>query len=439
MSTFNPEDFGAVEIGGFNPDDFGATPSIDQAQTSLAHSQATIDRLRMEAQQAEQAAQQANSFGGMALQTAKDTTGSIANPIAKGLATVGSSIKEFFGGKPITQIKGTQGEIIPTSQGKILADTSLKETSVGGEFVDTALNVGSIIPVGKGLSLGKQAVAKSAEKLAPIVSPFLKKLASPATNFLAKRAEKKAIETATRAVTPKTADLSEKEYELLLKQGRVTPKTMFSAPKYVLSDKEKTSATRFKDLLQDKDPVKNSIKVMSRIADEDAQVGQFLEKNNGVFNSGELRNSISEKLKDVTDVAIPEARVNKLKTTITDNFLKSLQKNDMKSLWEARKEFDRQIENAFSGSPSLQKEVKRKFRNAVQEFISERTPDGVYSGKMRDMSDLFGIEEKLADIASKSKGSGQFKQWLDENPTTAKVIGATLVAGGGGTAWGIAN
>lgn len=273
-------------------------------------------------------------------------------------------------------------------------------------------------------SIAEAAIPLGAAKATGVLSKIGEK--TGISGFLAKRADKKAVDTALKSITPRTNDLTPTEYEQLLARKRITPKTTFKPSTYILSDSEKATASKYKDILQDKDPVKNSINVMSKIADEDAEVGKFLEQNNSIFNSGELKNAVAKRMEDITDVTIPEERIAKLKTQITDNFVSSLKKNDMKTLWEARKEFDQQIESAFSGSPTLQKEVKKRFRKAIQEYISENTPDGVYAQKMRDMTNLFDIEDVVSTRASKEKGANAIQVWIKENPTKAKVIGLTV-------------
>jgi hypothetical protein len=287
------------------------------------------------------------------------------------------------------------------------------------EGVASAQVLASAIPIERGVKIGKSVLGSLAEK-------------SGIKSFLAKRADTKMTERALESITPNTKELTPKEYEQLLSQKRITPKTTFSPAKYNLTESEKATATKFKDKLQDKDPVKNSNNIRDLIASEDTEVGKFLEQNNGIFNSGELRNAVSKKLEDITDVTIPEERIEKLKTTITDNFISSLKKNDIKSLWEARKEFDQQIESAFSGSPTLQKEVKKRFRKAVQEYIAENTPDGVYSARMKEMTNLFDLEDTVATKAIKERGDNALQAWIKENPTKAKVIGLTIPVAGTG-------
>ncbi len=110
--------------------------------------------------------------------------------------------------------------------------------------------------------------------------------------------------------------------------------------------------------------------------------------------------------------------------------MKSLSKNDNYSLWEARKAFDNSIESAFRGSPTLQKELKVAFRNSVQDFVADRTPDGVYRGYMKDMSNLIRLRDNAVAVrAVKERGYDGFRLWIKNHPKTAKVVGWGVVLG----------
>lgn len=230
------------------------------------------------------------------------------------------------------------------------------------------------------------------------------------------------------AITPETKDLTEVEYEKLLARGKITPKTATSPARYVLSEEEKQIASKYKTLLT-KDPAQNTINIANEISKKDAQVGKFLEKNNGIFNTGELKNKLTSSMSDITDLTVDERRLEKLKQTTIDNFVKGLQKKDMKSLWEARKLFDSKIEGAFKGSPTLQKEIKIAFRNAVQDFIAEKTPEGVYKGYMKDMSQLFNLKNITETKAVKERGMSAIQTWIKNNPTKSKALAWTAGSG----------
>jgi hypothetical protein len=241
--------------------------------------------------------------------------------------------------------------------------------------------------------------------------------------------ELKATERALEAVTPKVNELTITDYQDLLRQGKILPKTNTSPAQYVLSDAEKLVAQKYKGLIQSKDPVKNSINVMNEIVSKDVQVGKYLEKNNGIFNSGKLKNYILDKLENVTDISVDENRLIKVKQQLVDNFVSSLKKNDQLNLWKSRKAFDRQIEKAFSGSPTLQNNMKKELRNSVQDFISDSTDNVTYKGFMKDMSELFNLQDVIANKATKEKALSGIKLWIKNNPVKSKIVGWSIPAG----------
>jgi hypothetical protein len=240
----------------------------------------------------------------------------------------------------------------------------------------------------------------------------------------------KSDEALLKNITPETTEIPNKEYKKLVAQGRITPKTATSPAKYNLSEAERSTALKYREII-DKDPVKTSTNIVETIGNLDDEVGTFLRQNNGIFSKGQLRNAIKESIADVTDLTVDEARLNKAKETLVENFVKSLESNDMESLWLARKEFDRSIESAFKGSPTTSKEIKIAFRNAVQDFISSRTPNTTYNEKMKEMSNLFRLLEIAETKASKEKAVSALGKWAKDNPLKAKAVGWAGVGAAG--------
>lgn len=223
------------------------------------------------------------------------------------------------------------------------------------------------------------------------------------------------------AITPDTKDIPVAEYERLVTKGKIAPKSGKTPDTYILSPEEIATAEKYKTLLG-KDPVKNTKNLISEVAKTDKKVESFLKSKNGIFNTGELKNNLASKLENIDDLTVDEARLTKLKQSVIDNFVKGLKKNDMESLWRARKQFDQKIESAFSGSPTLQKEIKVAFRNAVQDFISERTDDVTYKGYMKDMSNLYSLIDTTSTKAAKERGINEIQAWMKRNPSKSSAV-----------------
>lgn len=248
-----------------------------------------------------------------------------------------------------------------------------------------------------------------------------------------KRALLSAEEKAYEAISPSTTELTPTEYKELLAKKKILPKTKTQPASYVLSKEEKEIAKKYAPLLQSNDPVENSIAVMEDIARKDAEVGVFLRENNNIFNDGELKNFLTKEMKDITDITVDDDKLDAKKLQMIENFIAGLPKNNMEELWMNRKAFDQYIEKAFSGSPTLTKELKKGLRNGVQDFIAARTPEGVYKQSMKDMRQLFDIEDVVSTRAVKERGDSGIQKWIKDNPTKVKLIGggAGLIGVGG--------
>lgn len=222
-------------------------------------------------------------------------------------------------------------------------------------------------------------------------------------------------------IKPKTTQIPEKQYKKLLSSGRIKPKTATSRAEYILSPVEEETAKKYANLIQ-KDPVKSLINIGDELGRQDAEVGQYLRSNNGIFNKGELRNYLRDSIEEISDIAVDEKTLTRNKDKFVKNFVEGLEKNDMETLWQSRKNFDTKIKKAF-GSSTLSNQMKVELRNAVQNFISEKTDDITYKAAMREMSGLQRVKDLLQIKAAKEKANSAIGQWIKDNPLAAKVVG----------------
>jgi hypothetical protein len=291
--------------------------------------------------------------------------------------------------------------------------------SAGGILMDTLKGGAAGAAVGGVIGGAAPVVAKGIAQTGKLVSKGVEGFSSKLTKG----------NRIFEAITPKVNELAPTEYERLLSRGKIAPKTATKPAQYILSEGEKETAIKYGHLIEGKDPVKNTINVVEEIARQDDEVGKFLQQKNAIYNGGELKNYLVSKLDDITDVTIDKGRLGEAKNDLVTNFVDSLSKKDMHSLWQARKNFDRQIQRAFTGAPTLQKQIKIEFRNAIQDFISQKTDNVTYKGYMKDMSELFNIKDVLTNKAAKEKSYNAIQLWIKHNPTKAKIIGWTLGTG----------
>ena len=187
--------------------------SFDQSQGALAHSQTAIDNLRKQAQEAQVAAQQAQSPLGVAKETAKGTMSQLATgPIRALRSGIDFLGEKLTGKKPEGTFTGFAGEPVQTYQAQL--EGGAKPLGVAGE---AAFDVASMLPVGKGIQAAKMLAPKVIGALGKVAAPVL----SPIKSFLTQRAEKKAVETLTRELTPTVLKPTEKL--LGVKAGEMRP------------------------------------------------------------------------------------------------------------------------------------------------------------------------------------------------------------------------
>lgn len=286
--------------------------------------------------------------------------------------------------------------------------------------------IGSAIPLGGDLAALGFGKAKSA------VSDFVDKAAAEKTTAKSEQATKNAYE----AITPSTKDLTPTEYKDLLNKGRIAPGSATEAPTYILNDKEKALAEKYSPLLQGKDPVRNINTTLKEIITKDKEVGDFLAKDKSVYQKADLQKTLTERLSGVSDITIPKAQLAQARKDLIATVMSRIPENNsgrtFDRLWSFRKNFDATIEkklNAFSGAPTLKKEMATELRNGIQDFIANNTKDGVYKGKMKDMSDLYNVIDMLDTSAVKTKGMNGIKMWMRANPGKTKLIEGALGAG----------
>lgn len=237
---------------------------------------------------------------------------------------------------------------------------------------------------------------------------------------------KNPISVAHEAITPTARELTPTEYKELLSRGRVSPKTATEPAKYILSDSEKALGQKYQNLLQHGDPVKNGDAILKEIVSKDSAVEQYLKtKTTEIWSKPRFKKYLSEKLGTIRDITIPDERLNTAKNDLINTFVDKLPKNaTLEDLWRARKQFDAAVDQrlkAFDGAPSLKKDLARQLRNGIQDFIAESTGEKVYSGYMKDMSELYDLGDVVWTKGMKEKGLNSIKAWMVANPAKAKT------------------
>lgn len=281
-------------------------------------------------------------------------------------------------------------------------------------------------PAKEALSKGTELGVKGAKKLGEEAVDTATDIANNAKKMIG-MGEKTAEEKAIEAITPNIKQLSTIEKKELLDAGKLTPETKLKPAQVVLDQEEKAFAAKNADLLQGKTAIENYTNISNRVSEMDASVGSYLKDQNLVFSKPKLKAKIIDGIDKIAKpVQVTEDSWKKATEQLVNDFMNSINKSQtIYDLWEARKTFDRTLENvmnAFEGTPTAKKALGRAIRNNAQEFIESYVGDGVYKSAMQDMSKLIDVNEIIGNKAIKEMGNSGVQNWLKKNPLQAKAV-----------------
>lgn len=393
-------DLGAIPTQTAKPASQGRDLGIDQSSATLAHSQQAIDQLRVKQQQAEQAAQVAQAPATVAKETGKGIVGSLFDPLVKAGRTAVQAVGEAFGAKnPQEQYTGLAGTPQQTLQADVQQGKSVPQAA--GEF---ALEAASVLPLGKGAQMAKQAgkgILES-EALAPVVNAIKKPIAKVGA-FLderaAKKAEDKAIQTSVDALTPKMTPTE-------LQDAKTTKAGFFKSPKVDMS-----GDTNF---METANSLKGIVKGKSAIEDKNTLEGAINNTSENVvrpfLSSNQVKTYFGDFIKKL-ELVQPKTpfktgtpqfeNYNRVREEIinrTAQFLKGLPDRggmtDMNSYWDARKMIDDVLDTETKGKvfgdPVREGAVaaSQDMRQGMQQYILDSLQYPGQMEKVNHMQDL---------------------------------------------------
>lgn len=244
--------------------------------------------------------------------------------------------------------------------------------------------------IAKGLFGDITLTGKNAGKVTP---GLLQKGISARKNFITKTGEQNATKNAIKAITPTVKDLTPKQAIEAKKLGKIGTRGILKGEKYSLSNNELRIAKENADVLTGKNASENIDNVGDRVKELDESVGSYLEQKNQIFSSQRLRETLNKKIGGLgegigTNQKSVDDFVNKLVSDSNGNLYDA---------WKARKAFDNYADDylrAFSGNPTLKKDMAKATRNAMQEFITSELSDDVYKPAMKKMSDLLKLVDE---------------------------------------------
>lgn len=429
---------------------FNATPTQSSQSTTkgegglgvsagmLTRSQGALDQIHQKALQQQADAQAQTSPMNIAKGTASGVVGQLLTGPVRALRSGFDFIGEkLTGQKPAGEFTGFSGEPVKTYQGELASGAS--PLAVGGE---AAIDVASMLPVGKGISAAKSLFPKAAEAVSKLASPITKPIAS----YLAQRAEKKGLETITSTIMPKPND---KEVKLALREGRIQPGRDPSllrggTPDEIMpSDATKKSAATIKQYVQGAENLK-APELHTAIGEQVKSMGTSLRP---VMDATPITPKTVGKIttdwealkaKQLSDPYAPAtANVKKLQLDFENNFLKKSKSGNFGDLWDTRIAYDASVPSNVKNATSLssdtlqtQKELWLQNRRVLNDAINDaKTGLGDVSGKtFGEMNDLYnaqkGIESSYKPTVESA--ASKIKDFAKEHPfiTGGAVYGA---------------
>ena len=428
MKTFNPTDFGAIEVKPFNPSDFGATPtdSFNQAMGELHTSQTFRDKLNAEATQAKIEAEKAQSIGGIAKETLKGTAAGLA-PVTGGI--LGAVAGGAVGGPPGAIIGAGAG----TAGGYALGQT-IKGEDIQAKDVATAGAVG-------GLAQGTGGLLTTAGRL---IGQGVKKLpgASKVTSFFeqraAKKAEEKAVSESIDAVysSPTGKKFVKTSSQVLGGQREITPASIFREQGLTPDQQTVNLGTRLKELKLGKDPVKNTQILADDFANTETKLQVALKGDPDVIYLAD-KQTLLGKLNNVKTEAPQEFRIKDSQAMVNrvvdfGNKLVAKVDDSIGGVRDARIAFDtqakREFPNAFKPDGTIDTKTPagyaiKKVRDDINEHLYNTAPNGSEIQTLIGReADLYRAAQVSLEKALKGEGKKALAQWAQENPTKAKIL-----------------
>lgn len=196
------------------------------------------------------------------------------------------------------------------------------------------------------------------------------------------------------------------------------------------SEKDLENATQFAQHLVKNDPATSAANLTGHIADVgENKVRPFLAANNQGFNRSQLRSFVEKSIGE-KPITFTSNEGEKTYEKVLDTLMTEIEKNpkNVSGLWDARIAFDNaaksQFPHAFEGAASGTKQAIRNVRNAVNDYIIEKTggtTDNVFKDSMAELSKAYNVRDDLLEKAGKGVGKSAWEKWLKAHPTEAKA------------------
>ena len=424
--------------------------SFDSAQTNLARSQKMMDNLRMESQQAELAAQQAQSAGGIAKETAKGVFSSALDFPIKALRTGVQAVGDMFGVTPKQSSVAPEG-VAPTDfSGQPLTtyqeDVEAGKETVAGAAGKTALGVASLLPVGKAASMAKPLVKPVAQALGRVAEPLtgaLKgagKAVMDATGITARRAaagEQQQVIDSINALykEPTGKKFTEALPQILSGERSIRKASIFKGQGLTVDERTAQLGYRLRDLKLGKDNAKNADTLGRAMDVTENELDEALDEKTLITFAD--KPGLINKLQKIVDETPEEYRIGDAQLAV-NRAVAFAQKligdavDNPKGVIGARRAFDtqarKQFPNAFKSTGVDTKtpagHAIKEIRDTISEHAYELAPEGSRAQELIGReADIYNAARMVLDKAKDDQELRLIAQHLDKHRSLKNAIG----------------
>jgi len=331
-------------------------------------------------------------------QVAGQIAGGVGDVIAEGLTSTfrtvaPESVQQGVAatGEALGQNKAVQGIFNKYEEFK-------KAHPVGAKNLEAGLNIGSLIPVGKGAGL----TAGVLERIAPKTAARLTELGVISAEKAALRASERALQEALEITRPA---LTTAERQAAISAGR--GEMAQGAVRLAASAKDKAVAESVKDVVKlGASQVDNVNAIRQEIATVGAEVGTELAKHPAIFNESQLK-SVLNKAKEASRVVFgSDKTLESAYDAVVDEMVRIANKypKTLEGLWHARSEFDDVIESKFKNAfgeagDNTRKNAIKDIRRSINDYIADRLPKGnTYKDKLRRLTNMYEARDRISLI-----------------------------------------
>lgn len=337
-----------------------------------------------------------------ALRVAGAVAGGVGDVIGKGAIEIGKAVLPKSAENALA--KSFQEQIAKSDIPKIVEAYSgwAEKHPEASKDLEAVGNIASLFPVEKILGGALSATAKS-------VIPGVESTIKAGSKAIESSIGKQALKDAGKVIAPK---LNKTEIADALAAGREVKTGILSRTKTLVPDiKEQEIAKSVSGIVKrSASPEANIKAVRQEISSVARNVEQTLKSNNAIYNKNQVK-SVLDKAKAESSVLFGgDKALENTYDAVVGELMRQLdtQPKNLLGAWEARKAFDKVIEQKFPKllsnevGDNVRKNAIKDVRRAMNDFIESKLPEGAqYKAELKRMTNMY---DAVDNIATKSAG-----------------------------------